>query len=195
MLVLAFGYSAMTYRSTLETSGSPAAAWNSVIEIGVWAAAVYVVFVASVVGVMQISKRRERRLRMTFPNASVLSSAPLPQLKKALKGAVDSDGKPIVGLGLGYLTLMASSQGITVWRGWGQPYEICHWTWDYVVDVVPATSAERHRRSNGLEVTVQQNGASIVFPFIILGAGFGGLFPPSLDLVTDMGAQVTKLRP
>ncbi|TFB84465.1 hypothetical protein E3O44_15400 [Cryobacterium algoricola] len=194
MVVLAVGYSAMTYRSTLKTTGSPAAAWNSVLEIGVWAVAASVVVFAWVLTMRHLAELRERRLRINFPDAIVLRSRALLQLRKALRRVVDSEGHSIVGLGFGYLTLVGSADGIAIWDGWGRPYEICRWAWTDIADIVPAMFVVRSQRLGGLEVVVRQHDLSSALPFMIVGTGFKGLLPPSPEEIAKLGNSMAKLR-
>jgi hypothetical protein len=118
-IVLAVGFTGMTYRVTLQDTGSPAEAWNSVFQIGYLAILLLPAVMVPVLILRQLAEMRERRLRAMFPDAILLRSMSASQLRKALKGAVGSDLNPVVGLGSGSLTLMASAQGVTVWAGWG----------------------------------------------------------------------------
>jgi hypothetical protein len=129
-----------------------------------------------------------------FPDAVLVRSISLSGVRRALRGAVDSDVKPIEGLGYGYLTLMASSRGVTVWAGWAKPREVCRWTWNDVVDVVPATFNVHHRGLHGLEIRLLQNHTSTSVPFVILGTGFKGLVPPGLEAIAGTGISMVKLR-
>lgn len=178
----------------MKTTGSPAAAWNSVIEIGVWAVVASAFVFAWVLTMRHFAELRERRLRINFPDAIVLRSKALLQLRKALRQVADSDGRPIVGLGFGYLTVMASSDGIAIWDGWGRPYEICRWTWTDIAVIVPASFVVRSQRFGGLEVVVRQHDISRALPFMIVGTGFRGLLPPSSEEIAEWGNSMAKLR-
>jgi hypothetical protein len=192
---LALGYFAMTYGKTLNATGSPEAAWNSVIEIGVWAIVVSAVVFAWVLSMRHLAELRERWLRTNFPDAVVVRSRAVLQLRKALRRVVDFDGRPIVGLGFGYLTVMASPSGIAIWDGWGHPHEVCRWAWADVADIVPATFIWHNSRMPGLEVVIVQGSISTALPFIILGTGLKGLLAQSLEAVAEVGTSMAAVRP
>jgi len=194
-VILAFGYFAVKYGRTLNATGSPEAAWNSVIDIGVWAIVVSAVVFAWVLSMRHLAELRERRLRISFPDAVVVRSRAVMQLRKALRRVVDSDGRPIVGLGFGYLTVMASPGGIAIWDGWGRPYEICRWAWTDIADIVPATFISHNVRMPGLEVVIVQGSISTGLPFIILGTGLTGLLAQSLEAVAELGTSMAAVRP
>ncbi|MEC5148823.1 hypothetical protein [Cryobacterium sp. GrIS_2_6] len=195
LVVLAFGYSSMTYRETLKSTGSPAAAWMSVVEIGIWAIVAIVAALVWVLATGQLAERRERRLRIMFPEAIGLRSTASLQLRKALRRVSDAEGNPIVGLGFGSLTLMASPGGIAIWDGWGHPHEVCRWAWADVADIVPATFTVHNLRMSGLEVVIMQGSISTALPFIIRSTGLKGLLAPSLEAVAELGSRAAAVRP
>lgn len=194
MLIPVVGYSGLTYRATLKDTGSPEAAWQDVGSIFLFAALGTVVIYLSVAAVKFQSSRREKTLRSAFPGAVVLSSAPIPQLRQAaLKSpAVHSEERPFPKRS--YISLVANEVGISVWNGWGVPREIGHWGWADIVDVRASTFQERSRRSNGLEVTIRIDAAEVAFPFIILGAGFGGLFPLKSGKLDNLATEILMMR-
>jgi hypothetical protein len=195
MLILVIGYSGLTYRATLKDTGSAEAAWQDVGSIFLFAALGTVVIYLSVAAVKFQSNRREKKLRSTHPGALVLSSAIIPQLRQAaIKSPAlhHSTERPFPKLA--YLSLMATTTGISLWNGWGEPREIGHLVWDEVVDVRPSTFQERGRRSNGLEVGIRIDEIETAFPFVIVGAGFGGLFPLKMEKLEIWAAEMLAMR-
>jgi hypothetical protein len=195
LLIPVFGFGYLTYRSTLKDTGSSAAAWRDVGSIGVDVLIAFVVLMCAISAIKSVSSRRERTLRSRFPMALVLSSGIIPQLRQAAMNSlsVENDGYVLTKRSW-YISLMAAPDGISMWNGWGEPREIGRWDWTDVLDIQASTFEELGRSSNGVAITIRHGEGSLELPFVIVGSGFGGLFPAKFARVTRWAAEMLVFR-
>ena len=194
LLISVFGFGYLTYRSTLKDTGSTAAAWLDVGSVGEIALIGLLAFMVVLAAIRSASSRRDRKLRSQFPMALVLSSVTIPQLHQA----VNKTGACKVGeLQLprfGYISLMASPNGVSVWNGWREPREIRHWNWTDVLDLQTSTFEELGRSSNGVEITIRHGDGALKLPFVVVGAGFGGIMPARLKRISQWVTEILQFR-
>ena len=193
LLISVFGFGYLTYRSTLKDTGSTEAAWRDVGSIGLIAFIGLLVLMVVLAAIRSVSSRRDRKLRSRFPTALVLSSVTIPQLRQALnKSAADKDGLQLPRFG--YISLMASPNGVSVWNGWREPTEIRHWKWRDVLELQASTFEELGRSSNGVEITIRHGDGALELPFVVVGAGFGGIMPAKLKRISQWVTEILQFR-
>jgi len=94
----------------------------------------------------------------------------------------------------GYISLMASPNGISVWNGCRAPREIRHWNWTDILELQASTFEELGRSSNGVEVTIRHADGALELPFVVVGAGFGGIMPAKLIRISQWVTEILQFR-
>jgi hypothetical protein len=164
--------------------------WDAVVVV----AGVAIMFaVASIVGLA--STRRDERIRSARPDAIVLSGSRNPQLKRAFtKGlAKRAEDSPEMFFPAS-ISVVADEKGLELWGGLQIPRQLFGTSWSEVAAIRSADIAGTGKLFRGIVFVVRSKDVEVELPVIIVGRGFGKLFPEHADVIASRVQQLERLR-
>lgn len=179
--------------STLRDAGVPSGLANVLLKVSLAVLGVAVILFVSVLWRLR-STRRERHLANRF-TALVLTSVRSRDLTAAIL-ALQQGGiiTTLLSLPLSF-SLLANTCGIEVWSGTpASPGRLFQINWGSISAVTESMTEELGRSSRGLTFTVEGFDGAVLVPFIITGAGFGGLLPLKSEEIGEIVRDLESMR-
>jgi hypothetical protein len=173
-----------------ESTGS--AARLGILSGTLWGMLLIVVLLGLVKGPAVV---RERRLSARFPQAVVLTATRTRALIASLQDGTVSNVDRAESSSLpSIFTLVGTSKGLGLWTSAqsNSPYWFLEWTYISSMSVGSVDGSARSYRA--LMVNAEVGARQVVYPFVITGAGFAGLFEQRQRGLTEIISRLQETR-